>query len=76
MPTYNLAEFKAHLSSLVNRALAGEEVIVARSNRPLLKLVPIARPRGRRVPGSARDKVKLAEDFDTTPRDFAEYTGP
>ena len=75
MPTYNITEFKAHLSILVNRALEGEEIIVARGNRPLLKLVPIE-PRGKRMPGSARDKVKLAEDFDTTPRDFAEYTGP
>ena len=53
MPRYNIAEFKAQLSSLVNRALAGEEVIVARDNRPLLKLVPIESPPARRTPGSA-----------------------
>ncbi len=74
MPRYNIAEFKAHLSSLVNRALAGEEVIVARDNRPLLKLVPIESPPARRKPGSARDRVKVAADFDATPEDFAEYT--
>ena len=69
MPTYNIAEFKAHLSSLINRALAGEEIIVARDNRPLLKLVPIESPSGRRMPGSARDVVKIAADFD------ADYMG-
>lgn len=74
MPRYNIAEFKAHLSSLVNRALAGEEVIVARDNRPLLKLVPIDLPPARRMPGSARHVVKMAADFDATPQDFAEYT--
>jgi len=74
MATYNISEFKARLSSFINRALAGEEIIVARSNKPLLKLVPIERPRGRRMPGSARDKAKLADDFDMTPRDFGEYT--
>ena len=74
MPTYNISEFKAHLSSLVNRALAGEEVIVTRNNRPLLKLVPIKSPSGKRTPGSARDRVKVASDFDSTPRDFAKYT--
>lgn len=73
MPRYNIAEFKAHLSDLVNRALAGEEVIVARDNRPLLKLVPIESPPGRRKPGSARG-IKMAADFDATPQDFAEYT--
>jgi prevent-host-death family protein len=74
MPRYNIAEFKAHLSSLVNRALAGEEVIVARDNKPLLKLVPIDSPPARRTPGSARGEVKVAADFDATPQDFAEYT--
>jgi len=73
MPRYNISEFKAHLSSLVNRALAGEEVIVARDNRPLLKLVPIDSPPARRMPGSARDVVRVAADFDATPPDFAEY---
>jgi prevent-host-death family protein len=74
MPRYNIAEFKAQLSSLVNRALAGEEVIVARDNRPLLKLVPIESAPSKRTPGSARGRVKLAEDFDDLPDDFAEYT--
>jgi prevent-host-death family protein len=74
MPRYNIAEFKAHLSNLVNRALAGEEVIVARDNKPLLKLVPIESPPARRQPGSARDMVRVAADFDATPQDFAEYT--
>jgi prevent-host-death family protein len=74
MPRYNIAEFKAHLSDLVNRALAGEEVIVARDNRPLLKLVPIESPPSRRKPGSARGMIKMAADFDATPADFAEYT--
>jgi prevent-host-death family protein len=74
MPSYNIAEFKAHLSTLVNRALAGEEVIVARDHRPLLKLVPIESPPAKRMPGSARGRVKVAKDFDATPDDFAEYT--
>jgi prevent-host-death family protein len=74
MAKYNIAEFKAHLSNLVNRALAGEEVIVARDNKPLLKLVPIESPQARRKPGSARGLVKLAADFDATPSDFDEYT--
>jgi prevent-host-death family protein len=74
MAKYNIAEFKAQLSSLVNRALAGEEVIVARDNKPLLKLVPLEAPTARRKPGSARNRVKLAADFDDTPKDFEDYT--
>jgi prevent-host-death family protein len=74
MPSYSIAEFKMHFSSLVNRALAGEEVIVTRNNRPLLKLVPIESLSTRRIPGSARGRVNIAVDFDATPQDFAEYT--
>jgi antitoxin (DNA-binding transcriptional repressor) of toxin-antitoxin stability system len=59
----------------VNRALAGEEVIVVRNNRPLLKLVTIeSPPLAKRKPGSARDLVMMAADFDATPQDFDEYT--
>ena len=74
MPSYNIAEFKAHLSDLVNRALAGEEVIVARDHRPLLKLVPVESHPAKRKAGSARGRVKVAKNFDETPDDFAEYT--
>ena len=38
---YNIAEAKAKFSELVNKAIAGEEVVIARANRPLLELVRI-----------------------------------
>ena len=72
MPRYNIVEFRTHLESLINRALAGEEVIVTRRNKPLLKLVPIESPSRRRVPGSAGERVKVAADFDATPLEFEE----
>lgn len=39
--THNVAEAKAHLSRLLDQALAGEEVILARAGKPLVRLVPI-----------------------------------
>ena len=70
----NLAQAKARFSELVRRALAGEEVLIARDNKPVLRLVPLEPPRrARRVAGSARGRVRLAGDFDATPPDFAEY---
>jgi prevent-host-death family protein len=39
----NIAEAKAKLSSLLDRALAGEEVIIARAGKPLARLAPVAR---------------------------------
>ena len=76
MTQFNIAEAKTHFSTLVKKALLGEEVVIARDNHPLLKLVPIkAAPGGERTPGSARHKlVALAPDFDATPEDFADYT--
>ena len=70
---FNIAEAKANFSELIRRALAGEEVIIARGNEPLLKLVPLKPPSGRRKPGSAKAKlVSLAADFDEIPEEFQE----
>jgi prevent-host-death family protein len=75
MPTtqVNIAEAKARFSELVRQALSGEEVVIARDNKPLLKLVPLSKPGQARKPGSARGQVVMTADFDTTPDDFAEY---
>ena len=38
---FNIAEAKAHFSELVQKAMLGEEVIIAKDNKPVLKLVPL-----------------------------------
>jgi prevent-host-death family protein len=68
---YNVAEAKAQFSTLIRKALQGEEVVIARDNKPLLKLVPVGVPG--RTPGSAKGRVKIAADFDGPIGDFAEY---
>jgi prevent-host-death family protein len=70
----NVAEAKARFSELVRRALGGGEVVIAKDNRPILKLVPLER-REPRKPGSAKGKVRMARDFDATPEDFSDYVG-
>ena len=73
MAQWNVAEAKARLSELVRKAVAGEEVVIAKDNTPLLRLVPL-QPAGRiRKPGTARGRIRMAADFDRTPEDFAEY---
>lgn len=70
----NIAEAKAHLSALVQKALTGEEVVIARDNKPLVKLVPLEPVVGCRRPGSAKGQIfYVADDFDQTPEEFAEY---
>jgi antitoxin (DNA-binding transcriptional repressor) of toxin-antitoxin stability system len=74
MARYNIAEAKARWSEMVRKALSGEDVIIARDNKPLLMLVPLTAAGGKRRPGSARGRIRMAADFDRTPDDFAEYT--
>lgn len=74
MGTFNVAEAKARLSELVKKAMLGEEVIIARDNKPVAKLVPLVVPSRKRKPGSARGTIWMAPDFDETPPDFGDYT--
>ena len=75
MAQFNIAEAKSHFSELVQKAMLGEEVVIARDNKPLLKLVPVVEKRKERKPGSGKAKIiAIASDFDQTPADFSEYT--
>jgi prevent-host-death family protein len=69
---YNVAEAKARFSTLVRKALQGEEVVIARDNKPLLKLVPVGVQA--RVPGSAKGQIEIGPDFDKALDDFRDYT--
>ncbi len=68
-----MAQAKARLSELVQKALSGEEVILSRDYKPLLKLVPVKDLAGERSPGSARGEVRMSPDFDAPLEDFADY---
>ena len=71
--TVNIAEAKAHFSRLVRKAMMGEEVVIARDNKPVLKLVPFEDAGVPRTPGSAKGRVWTSSDFDATPDDFGDY---
>jgi len=73
MAQFNVAEAKARFSELVQKAVSGEDVVIARDNRPLLRLVPLGATSGPRKPGSARGRIWMAPDFDRTPEDFEAY---
>ena len=68
---YNVAEAKAQFSTLVRKALQGEDVVIARDNKPLVRLVPVGVPA--RKPGSAKGRVRIAADFDAPLDDFGDY---
>ena len=66
----NVYEAKTHLSQLLDRAAAGEEIIIGKAGEPLVKLVPVKRRTKPRVPGKWRGKVWIADDFDELPSDI------
>ena len=75
MKQYNIAEAKSHFSEMVKRALLGEEIIIAKDNKPLLRLSPMTDRKKKRKPGSAKGQIlSIAPDFDDLPADFKEYT--
>ena len=60
----NLYEAKTHLSSLVERAARGEEIVIAKAGRPLARLVAYE-PRCPLVFGSLAGKIEVPDDFDS-----------
>lgn len=63
--TVNLYHAKTHLSDLVERAAAGEEIIIAKAGKPRARLVPLPEPaREPRRPGALKGKIWIADDFD------------
>jgi prevent-host-death family protein len=68
--TVNIHEAKTHLSRLVERIEAGEEIVIARAGRPVARLVPYRARTRPRTPGVWRGLVHLAPDFDRTDDDL------
>ena len=74
MSKFNIGEAKAHFSKLVQKAMLGEEVIIAKDNKPVLKLVALHKPGNPRKPGTGRGQILfIAPDFDATPEGFDGY---
>ena len=62
----NIHEAKTHLSRLVARAAAGEEIVIARAGKPVARLVAVSdgKPNPRRI-GAWKGKLWLADDWDS-----------
>jgi prevent-host-death family protein len=68
----NIAEAKARFSELIEKAVLGEEIIVAKDNKPVAKIVPL-RP-AKCEPGTGKGQILwISDDFDAPLEDFAEY---
>jgi prevent-host-death family protein len=59
---YNVHEAKTNLSKLLRKAAKGEEVIIARSNKPVAKLVALSARKKKRTPGRLKGKIWYTAD--------------
>lgn len=73
MSQFNINVAKAHLSELIQKALLGEEIIIAKDNRPVVKLVAIHPPKLQRQIGLAKGQVIISTDFNEPLDDFKDY---
>jgi prevent-host-death family protein len=71
--TINIHEAKTQLSALVARAEAGEDIVIARANKPVVRLVPVTPAPVQRRLGEAKGLVTMAPDFDELPDDFMDH---
>jgi len=60
----SIHDAKTHLSRLLQRVMAGEEIIIAKSGVPIARLVPIASKKAKRTLGGYEGKVLIADNFD------------
>jgi prevent-host-death family protein len=72
---FNIHEAKTQFSRLVDRAEAGEEVVIRRAGKRVAKLVPIRGGPSERTPGLWRGQVVVHEDFDDLPPHLVEAFG-
>ena len=75
MKITNISEAKAQLSALIERVIAGEEVIIGKAGKPVARLIRYERNRQARQPGALKGKITIADDFDTLPEDIAKAFG-
>jgi prevent-host-death family protein len=73
MSQFNIHTAKAHLSELIQKALLGEEVIIARDNKPMVKLVAIQPLKRQRKLEFAKGLISIQHDFDEPLDDFENY---
>lgn len=76
MKTVNIHEAKTHLSRLVEQAAAGEDIVIAKSGKPVARLTGLARPAKRRPLGTMKGRIRIRPDFDAPlPPDIAAAFG-
>ena len=67
----NIHDAKTHLSRLLERAEAGEEIVIARAGTPIARLVPYRADRPKRTFGALRGQIRILPGFDEADEEIA-----
>ena len=71
MEQVNVHDAKTHLSRLLERVEAGEEIVIARAGHPVARLTSYRGLASQRRPGAWRGRIRIAADFDELPPELA-----
>ena len=63
MATVTIHEAETQLSALIDRAAAGEEIVITRGEEPVVRLAPVEKRKPKRVPGRLKGIVNLPDSF-------------
>ena len=77
MSTVNIHDAKTHFSKIINKVLAGEEIIIAKGGKPLVRLTPYTESKALRKGGQLKGMIEVSPDFDAPlPKDtFHKFYG-
>jgi prevent-host-death family protein len=63
LATVTIHAAKTNLSRLIEQALRGEEVVIARGDKPVVRLVPVDPPQPKRVAGTLKGLIEVPDSF-------------
>lgn len=73
MQIIDIEQAKTSLNDLLDAAIQGQEIILTRDAQPVARLIALVHERRRPRFGSAKGRIRIAEDFDAPLADFEEY---
>jgi prevent-host-death family protein len=75
MVVNTITEAKAQLSALIEKAIAGEEILIKKAGKPVAVLQKYEPHKTKRQPGALKGQIRISEDFDELPPDIAAAFG-
>jgi antitoxin (DNA-binding transcriptional repressor) of toxin-antitoxin stability system len=73
MHQINVDDAKSNLPALIDAAINGEEIVIAKDDQHIVKLVPISSAKPRPQFGSAKGLISISDKFDEPLEDFSDY---